>query len=289
VYLKKAKPLNGPLRERPARHRDYPFFRPDPRPRPKRPIQLNLNLRSRGSAKIAALAAIVAFAVAWGVGSIPWPVTATHRYIAAAPNCDFSACAQTLTGTATIIDADTIVIRSERIRLQGVDAPETDQICLNSRGAPWNCGIDARDRLLRHIGSRETSCVTNGKDAFGRWLATCSTNEVDLSAWLVREGFGLAFIRYSNAYVAEESNARSAQKGMWAGAFIAPWDWRARTARPLRQSDQLAVRRSSSAVATSREGHRSLRSDREGQRRRWGPVQWECSAAHCRDLPLQAH
>jgi endonuclease YncB( thermonuclease family) len=136
-----------------------------------------------------------------------------------------------LTGTVSVTDADTIVIGGERIRLQGVDAPETDQICLDNRGTLWNCGIDARDRLIRHIGSRETSCVTNGKDAFGRWLATCSTNEGDLSAWLVREGFGLAFIRYSNAYVAEESNARSAQKGMWAGAFIAPWDWRARTVR----------------------------------------------------------
>jgi endonuclease YncB( thermonuclease family) len=136
-----------------------------------------------------------------------------------------------LIGTATIIDGDTIVIRGEKIRLQGVDAPETDQICLSNRGAPWNCGIDARDRLIRHIGSRETSCITSGKDAFGRWLATCSTNEGDLSAWLVRQGFGLAFIRYSNAYVAEEAVARRAQKGMWAGAFIAPWDWRTRTGR----------------------------------------------------------
>ena len=173
MHLKKAKPLNGLLRERPARHRDYPFFKPNPRPRRKRPIQLNLNLRSRGSAKIAALAAIVSFAVAWGLGSSPWPVTA----ILSAPTCGFLACAQTLTGTATIIDADTIVIRSVRIRLQGLDAPETDQICLDSRGALWNCGIDARDRLIRHVGSRETSCVTNGKDAFGRWLATCSTKE----------------------------------------------------------------------------------------------------------------
>src|SRR5262249_39900448 len=127
-YLKKAKRLDGLLRERPARHRDYPFFKPNPRPRPKLPLQLNLNLRSRGSAKIAALAAIVAFAVVWGLGSSPWPVPATLRHIASASNCGFSACAQTLTGTATIIDADTIVIRSERVRLQGVDAPETDQI-----------------------------------------------------------------------------------------------------------------------------------------------------------------
>jgi endonuclease YncB( thermonuclease family) len=151
--------------------------------------------------------------------------------VAMAVACCTSAYGQTLTGTATIIDADTIVIGSERIRFQGVDAPETDQICLDRRGAVWNCGIDARDGLIRrYIGARETSCVTNGKDVFGRWLATCSTSEGDLSAWLVREGLGVAFIRYSKAYVAEEATARSAQQGMWAGAFIAPWDWRSRTA-----------------------------------------------------------
>ena len=151
--------------------------------------------------------------------------------VAMAVACCASAYGQTLTGTATIIDADTIVIGSEKIRFQGVDAPETDQICLDRRGAVWKCGIDARDRLIRYIGARETSCVTNGKkDVFGRWLATCSTSEGDLSAWLVREGLGVAFIRYSKAYVAEEATARSAQQGMWAGAFIAPWDWRSRTA-----------------------------------------------------------
>src|SRR6516162_3452954 len=90
VYLKKAKPLDGLLCERPARHRDYPFFKPNPRPRPKLPLQLNPNLRSRGSAKIAALAAIVAFAVVWGLGSSPWPVMTTLRHIASAPNCGFA-------------------------------------------------------------------------------------------------------------------------------------------------------------------------------------------------------
>jgi hypothetical protein len=113
-----------------------------------------------------------------------------------------------------------------------------------------NCGIDARDRLIRYTGLRETSCVTNGKDAFGRWLATCSTNGGDLSAWLVREGLGMAFIRYSNAYVAEEAIARSAQKQMWAGTFIAPWDWSIRTGstailgsyKPTEQQERLRPR-----------------------------------------------
>jgi endonuclease YncB( thermonuclease family) len=104
-----------------------------------------------------------------------WTVVRTI-IVALAVACCASARAQTLTGTASVTDADTIVIGGETIRLQGVDAPETDQICLDSRGAVWNCGIAARDRLNRYIASREISCITNGKDAFGRWLATCSTN-----------------------------------------------------------------------------------------------------------------
>jgi hypothetical protein len=59
----------------------------------------------------------------------------------------------------------------------------------------------------------------------------------------------MAFVRYSKAYVAEEAIARSAQKGMWAGAFIAPWDWRARTAstailgsyKPTEQQERLLL------------------------------------------------
>jgi hypothetical protein len=45
---------------------------------------------------------------------------------------------------------------------------------------------------------------------------------------MVREGFALAFVRCSTAYVGEEADARKAQRGLWSGAFIAPWDWRHR-------------------------------------------------------------
>lgn len=66
--------------------------------------------------------------------------------------CSFPASAQTLTGTPYVIDADTITIGHERIRLQGIDAPETDQICLDSKGVVWSCGTVAHDRLIQHIG-----------------------------------------------------------------------------------------------------------------------------------------
>ena len=104
VYLKKAKPLDGLFRERLARH-DLPApnpVRPGPGPEDRlRTLQRRFRAvsarhdraskrRYYRSAKIAALAAIVAFAVVWGLGSSPWPVSTTLRHIASAPNCGFA-------------------------------------------------------------------------------------------------------------------------------------------------------------------------------------------------------
>jgi endonuclease YncB( thermonuclease family) len=137
--------------------------------------------------------------------------------------------AQTFTGPARVVDGDTLAIGGERIRLQGIGAPEIDQVCLDDKGLLWRCGIVACDRLIQHIGARPTFCLTSGKDIYGRWLATC-TVDGDLGAWLVAEGLALAFVRYSHAYVADEAVARNARKGLWAGAFVVPWDWRWRIA-----------------------------------------------------------
>ena len=41
----------------------------------------------------------------------------------------------------------------------------------------------------------------------------------------------MAFTKYSKVYVPEEEQARHAQRGLWSGAFIAPWDWRHRNCR----------------------------------------------------------
>jgi hypothetical protein len=65
-------------------------------------------------------------------------------------------------------------------------------------------------------------------DAYGRTLADCRIGSEDLNAWMVREGWALAFIRYSKTYVPDEAAARGARRGLWSGAFIAPWDWRHR-------------------------------------------------------------
>jgi len=100
----RAKPLERPLSERPTRH-DLPLpnpVRPGPGPdhrlrnlqRPFCAVSARHDRASKRryyrSAKIAALPAIVAFAVVWYLASSPWSVTITLRHIASAPNCGFA-------------------------------------------------------------------------------------------------------------------------------------------------------------------------------------------------------
>jgi endonuclease YncB( thermonuclease family) len=133
-----------------------------------------------------------------------------------------------ISGQAYIIDGDTLAIGKIKIRLQGIDAPETDQLCLDRSAAKWTCGITARDQLSRHVAGHPVDCTPDGIDRYGRTLGVCRLGDEDLNAWMVREGFALAFVKYSKAYIDEETEARKAQRGLWSGVFIAPWDWRHR-------------------------------------------------------------
>jgi endonuclease YncB( thermonuclease family) len=133
-----------------------------------------------------------------------------------------------LSGVPRIVDGDTLSIGTTKVRLEGIDAPETDQVCLNSKGDRWACGIDARDQLVAHIAGRDINCTSHGIDAYRRTLATCYLAGEDLNAWLVQQGWALAYVKYSSAYGQAEEEARTNQRGIWQGAFIAPWDWRHR-------------------------------------------------------------
>jgi endonuclease YncB( thermonuclease family) len=141
------------------------------------------------------------------------------------------ALAEEIQGIPRIVDGDTVQIGTVKIRLQGVDAPETDQLCLDRDGKRWTCGIEARDRLIQKAGGKVWTCNTSSIDPYGRALATCEVEGANINRWLVREGWAMSFVRYSHIYDADERAARQAQTGLWSGAFIAPWDWRSRNTR----------------------------------------------------------
>src|SRR5690349_15304340 len=81
-------------------------------------------------------------------------------------------------GSPTILDGDTVGISGEKIRLLDIDAPETDQSCLDAAGKARNCGIDARDALDRKAGAASWTCEAARHDRYGRWLGTCSAGGV---------------------------------------------------------------------------------------------------------------
>ncbi|WP_456773651.1 thermonuclease family protein [Bradyrhizobium sp. USDA 4369] len=132
-----------------------------------------------------------------------------------------------------IVDGDTVQIGDTKIRIQGIDAPETDQLCMDAREKSWECGITARDELIRYSAGRSWDCDIFAADRYGRSLGVCLVEGQDVGAWMVRQGWALSFVRYSHSYDADEVAARDAHAGLWRGAFIAPWDWRHRNRQTI--------------------------------------------------------
>jgi endonuclease YncB( thermonuclease family) len=99
-----------------------------------------------------------------------------------------------ITGVPRIVDGDTIQIDMTKIRLNGIDAPETDQLCLDEKGKRWTCGITSRDELVRQAGDKSWTCHITGTDRYGRSLATCEVDGQDIERWIVRSGWALSFL-----------------------------------------------------------------------------------------------
>ena len=130
-----------------------------------------------------------------------------------------------VTGTASVIDGDTIEVHGQRIRLHGIDTPEHQQLCRRD-GEPWQCGKDAAKALADKIARRPVTCEDLGRDRYDRIIGRCTVAGEDMGAWMVSQGLALAYRRYSLDYVDEEGEAQAARRGIWAGEFVKPWEWR---------------------------------------------------------------
>ena len=126
-----------------------------------------------------------------------------------------------------IVDADTLEVAGQKVRLQGIDAPESAQSCRQAGGHRYPCGDHATQALRTRIGPAAVTCTIEGRDRYLRALGICyAADGTDLNGWLVRQGHALAYRKYSTTYVPQEDQAKAAQAGLWAGAFVPPWDWR---------------------------------------------------------------
>ena len=125
----------------------------------------------------------------------------------------------------TVTDGDTVRIGEERIRFNGIDAPELKQTCLYQE-IEFNCGEFSKALLIEKIANQEVSCIRESKDQYGRTLAECFVGKESLSSYLVREGYAFAYRKYSDKFIDDEEYAQSKGNGMWSMEFLFPWDFR---------------------------------------------------------------
>ena len=131
-----------------------------------------------------------------------------------------------ISGFANITDGDTIKIDNKRIRFHGIDAPEKKQIC-NNNSKKYSCGKRATSALSKKINGNQVSCkVQDRLDRYKRYIGVCFVGQVNLNKWMVRNGYAVAYRRYSKDYIPDENYARKNNLGLWSGNFIHPEKWR---------------------------------------------------------------
>ena len=138
----------------------------------------------------------------------------------------FEATAGEIAGNPIITDGDTIKIMNKRIRLHGIDAPESKQLCKKNY-KEYKCGIEAADELTKKINKNQVRCkVQDRLDRYKRYIGVCFVEGINLNQWMVRNGHAVAYRRYSKDYIKDEDYAKKNKLGLWSGDFIKPEKWR---------------------------------------------------------------
>jgi len=132
-----------------------------------------------------------------------------------------------------IADGDTFSIlidgkRMERVRLQGIDAPEHYQAF----------GNRSRQALGRLIYGKQVKVFFKKRDQYDRMLGTVFLDDtLNVNLQMVRNGMAWHFKRYSRdrQLARAEKEARRHHLGLWHDPHpVPPWEWR----REQREYDQ---------------------------------------------------
>lgn len=133
-----------------------------------------------------------------------------------------------VSGSARVVTGSTVNIKGLNIKMYGIDAPDITQTCANHFGQGYYCGREARSWLQNWINNRIVTCHILGKVENGWATGTCfvDNNSYDLAAVVVNAGWAVAYTKNTDIYVAYENQANANRRGLWAGRFYKPWDWR---------------------------------------------------------------
>ena len=138
-------------------------------------------------------------------------------------------------GKANVTDGDTIKINDQKIRLFGIDAPETKQFCkevylsflIFNFKRDYKCGEKSTSALKKKIKNKKIRClIQDKKDRYKRNIGICYLKRQDINSWLVKNGYAIAYRRYSKKYIIDEQYAEDNKLGIWQVTFMEPEKWR---------------------------------------------------------------
>jgi endonuclease YncB( thermonuclease family) len=121
-----------------------------------------------------------------------------------------------------VVDGATLRLRDVVVRLFGLEAPARGEACRGADGTGFDCGAAATNALNDMVRSRPVDCQIAGRDAMGHALGTCSASGRDLNRAIVAAGWARVDSDAPDL-VAEEGEARSQRRGLWASARR--WSW----------------------------------------------------------------
>lgn len=133
-----------------------------------------------------------------------------------------------ISGIAKITDGDTIRINEKRIRLIGIDAPETSQTCFDANYNEYFCGKIAKEFLINLADNKEVKCFYEKFDKYNRYLAECYIEEKIINQEMIKSGMAVTyFFGHTDPEMKKlEEFAQENKLGIWQGAFQLPKDYR---------------------------------------------------------------
>lgn len=130
-----------------------------------------------------------------------------------------------------VCDGDTVHVRRNfsrvKVRIAGIDAPETEQ----------PCGEESREHLKDLIEGRQVEVRLLDIDIYGRYVSQVRCEGRDVGLAMLQAGFAWPYFRFMRRmrkedrakYRAAADKARGAGRGLWKDRKpTAPWEWRRR-------------------------------------------------------------
>ena len=157
----------------------------------------------------------------------------------------------------SITDGDTIAVMRDgeqvRVRVEGIDTPESDQV-FGAQASAFTSSLLSNKRVAVHV---------RDVDRYGRLVSRVQVDGIDLSVALVTEGLAWHYTQYSDDPVlaAAEAQARAAKIGLWSqSAPVPPWEFRrGATSTETGVSDEGVLRGNRRSKVFHRPGCRNYR------------------------------